>query len=338
MAALGRGFNPNILLNALNNLTNTLGAGRNNWANVNNAVNILNATLTANNNALQTRETQAAQILTFYVLAYLKGAAAVWYQSVIGNPVNAWDAFAYPDNIQARKFISRLLPELYVAVKPFSDQTLQAAIDHARACELTLREGKSKLNNYVTIQSETTELARIVSTLVTQVGELTKKVKTQPGRYRAPQNDDQQPPRDNANYRNIAPSNTTITCYTYGQPGHISRRSTGDVKPDWQCDPAFKLEGASLEGKGAKPDQNPSFCTLFGAYPAQRSQPVTRSHLYVKPDEEQEASPPVSNIVRESMAEVQPIPSEGNNRSSNEKEKGTVLNTINPPSTSAAVN
>ncbi|CAB4381665.1 unnamed protein product [Rhizophagus irregularis] len=151
------------------------------------------------------------------------------------------------------------------------------------------------------------------------VGELTKKVETQPGQYRAPRNDDQQPPRDNANHQNVTPA-------------------TGDAKPDWQCDPAFKLDGASLEGKGAKPDQNPLFCMLFEAYPAQRNRPVTRSHPYVKPDEELKAFPPISNTVGESMAEVQPIPMEGNNQSSNEKGKGTVLNTINPPSTSAAVN
>ncbi|CAB4471119.1 unnamed protein product [Rhizophagus irregularis] len=121
MAALGGEFNPNILLNALNNLTNTLGVGGNNWANVNNAVNTLNATLMANNNALQTCGTQSAQVPIFYggnqdpiawfnefnlacaangwnnarklqiVPAYLKGAAAVWYQTVVRNPINAWD-------------------------------------------------------------------------------------------------------------------------------------------------------------------------------------------------------------------------------------------------------
>src|SRR5205823_15036392 len=66
MAAIPGGFNPNVLLNALNNLTNAIGAGGNNWVNVNNAVNTLNATLAANNNALQHRGNQAAQVPTFY--------------------------------------------------------------------------------------------------------------------------------------------------------------------------------------------------------------------------------------------------------------------------------
>ncbi|RGB27034.1 hypothetical protein C1646_769632 [Rhizophagus diaphanus] len=124
MAAVGGGFNPNILLNALNNLTNALGAGGNNWANINNAVNALRPFQFTNNNVMQNRGTQAAQVLTFYrgnqdpiawlnkfnlacaangwnnaqklqvIPAYLKGAAAVWYQTVVGNPINMWDGAA----------------------------------------------------------------------------------------------------------------------------------------------------------------------------------------------------------------------------------------------------
>ncbi|CAB4389358.1 unnamed protein product [Rhizophagus irregularis] len=422
MAALGGGFNPNILLNALNNLTNALGAGGNNWANVNNAVNALNATLTANNNAMQNRGTQAAQVPMFYggnqdpiawlnefnlacaangwnnarklqiVPAYLKGAAAVWYQTVIGNPINAWDgaannntfehvfkqrfrmptlvelwsteldqcqqqpgesvdqyassvqelyqrindgAFAYPDNIQAWKFIAGLLPELYVAVKPFADQTLQVAIDRAHACELTLKEGKKKPSNYAaTIHSETTELAKIVSTLVAQVGELTRKVETQLNQYRPPRNDDSNP-RDNTNNRNTTSGNALVTCYTCGQPGHISRRSVGGAESARNCQPIFKLEGASLEGKGAKPEQNPSFCTLFEAYPAQRNRPITRSHPYEHPEEEKEVNPSTPNVAEDSLAKAKEIQREESAKSTNEKGKGTVINTIIPPTIGA---
>ena len=162
----------------------------------------------------------------------MKGAAAVWWQTVVNNPINAWDglannntfehvfrqqfrtpalvemwsteldqrqqqvgesidqyaaaiqelyqrvntpAFAFPDNVQARKFVSGLLPELYMAVKPFRDQTLTAAINRAKACELTLSAGKTKLLNYAqTNHSETAELAKLVAALAQQVAELKK--------------------------------------------------------------------------------------------------------------------------------------------------------------------
>src|SRR5204863_571023 len=100
------------------------------------------------------------------------------------------NAFAYPDNLQARKFVSGLLPTLYALVKPFGDQTLQGAIDRARACELTMKEGRGKLHNLaITTQTETAELV---------------KLSFQP--------------------RNTNLTNTSIVCYTCGQPGHISRR------------------------------------------------------------------------------------------------------------------
>src|SRR5579859_4142259 len=101
-------------------------------------------------------------------------------------------AFTYPDNIQARKFVSGLLLELYIQVKPFGDQTLQGTIDRARACELTLREGKSKPMNYavITIQNRMTELMKLVTSLTTQVEELSRKVESSSGRFRAPRIDD----------------------------------------------------------------------------------------------------------------------------------------------------
>ena len=101
-------------------------------------------------------------------------------------------AFAYLDNIQARKFVSGLLLKLYIQVKPFGDQTLQGAIDRAHACELTLREGKSKLMNYaaITIQNGMTELMKLVTSLTTQVEELSRKVENSPGRFRIPRTDD----------------------------------------------------------------------------------------------------------------------------------------------------
>ncbi|CAB5391489.1 unnamed protein product [Rhizophagus irregularis] len=409
MAALGGGFNPNILLNALNNLTNALGAGGNNWANVNNAVNALNATLTANNNAMHNRGTQAAQVPTFYggnqdpiawlnefnlacaangwnnvrklqvVPAYLKGAAAVWYQTVVGNPINAWDgaannntfehvfkqrfrtpalvelwsteldqrqqqpgesvdqyassvqelyqrindgAFAYPDNIQARKFISGLLPELYVAVKPFADQTLQAAIDRARACELTLKEGKKKPSNYATtVQSETTELAKIVSTLVTQVGELTRKVETQPNRYRPPRNDDPNP-RDNVNNRNVTPGNPSVTCYACGQPRHISRRcpnrGTNTINDKAAIDP--NTLQTLIQQLAA---QNQLGATT---YPAERNRPVTRSHPYAKTKEEKEDPPITTDVAVEPTVRMEEIRPTG----STESVQGNVQRIVQP--------
>ena len=136
--------------------------------------------------------------------------------------------FAYPDNIQARKFVSGLLPSLYTLVKPFGDQTLQGAIDRARACELTLKEGKGKAYNYATTtQTETAELVKLVSTLVTHVEELTKKVEAPQNRFRprpmeqAQGSTVQYQPRNTNQNQN---QSNTVVCYGCGQPGHIIRR------------------------------------------------------------------------------------------------------------------
>lgn len=51
-------------------------------------------------------------------------------------------AFAYPDNVQAQKFVGGLLPKLYMLVKPFGDQTLTDIFNQVKACKLTLNAGK----------------------------------------------------------------------------------------------------------------------------------------------------------------------------------------------------
>jgi hypothetical protein len=62
----------------------------------------------------------------------------------------------------------------------------------------------------------------IVSTLVTQVDELTKKVETQSGRFKNA-NRNEQNAGEQYLTRNIS-QNKNVTCYSCGQPGHISRR------------------------------------------------------------------------------------------------------------------
>ncbi|PKB93302.1 hypothetical protein RhiirA5_441708 [Rhizophagus irregularis] len=57
-------------------------------------------------------------------------------------------AFAYPDNLQARKFVSGLIPELYMALLNYAGQTM----------------------------SEITELTKLVAALTEQVTEIGKKV------------------------------------------------------------------------------------------------------------------------------------------------------------------
>ncbi|RGB21714.1 hypothetical protein C1646_777443, partial [Rhizophagus diaphanus] len=230
-------FNPNALLNVLNNLTNALGAA----GNMHNVMNNLNAILTANNNTLQNKGTYIYQSVAGNSLIAWAGAMnnntfehvfkqkfctpallELWFteldqrqQQPEESRVND-DAFVYPDNVQARIFVSELLLELYMAVKPFGDQTLQSAVDRAHACELTLKEKRAKSMNYAATSHVTgiTELVNIVSILVTQVDELTKRVETQAGRFknanRNGQNAGERYPTRNPT------QNRSVTCYTCG--------------------------------------------------------------------------------------------------------------------------
>ena len=67
-------------------------------------------------------------------------------------------SFAFPDNVQARKFTTRIIH----GCKSFGDQTLTAAINRSKACEIILTAGKTKL--IMLKQSETVELAKVAAT------------------------------------------------------------------------------------------------------------------------------------------------------------------------------
>uniref|UniRef100_U9UX57 CCHC-type domain-containing protein n=1 Tax=Rhizophagus irregularis (strain DAOM 181602 / DAOM 197198 / MUCL 43194) TaxID=747089 RepID=U9UX57_RHIID len=230
-------------------------------------------------------------------------------------------AFAYPDNLQARKFVSGLQPELYMAVKPFGDQTLADAIGRAKGCELTLRSGKTKLLNYASqTTSEITKLTKLVAALTEQITEIGKKV-----------TGNRPPPRSDSRNPNVPSGpNRTIVCYTCGEAGHVSHRcpinsmnvnnTNAAVAPVVTAPPTststtndtqslvqellkqlnsatiFKLNGASAGGVDAKPDKSSiSLNTLFEAYPAQRRSQMRRVKPYSRPvvSEEEESSQPL---------------------------------------------
>ena len=58
------------------------------------------------------------------------------------------NAFNYPEAIKARKFVNGLLPDLYVTVKPHNDQTWNAAVDRAKAYELT-HQDQNAISAYI---------------------------------------------------------------------------------------------------------------------------------------------------------------------------------------------
>ncbi|RGB23696.1 hypothetical protein C1646_774145 [Rhizophagus diaphanus] len=93
---------------------------------------------------------------------------------------------------------------------------------------------------------------------------------------------------------------------------------------------AFKLGGAPLEGKGAKPIQNPSYVTLFQAYPAQRNRPKTRSTPYLNKeviedesarDEPQYAPIPIPIQTTNNVGEGEPMTVDAKEQSTEIKRK-----------------
>ena len=111
------------------------------------------------------------------------------------------------------------MPDLYVTVKPHNDQTWNAAVDRAKAYELTHQDQNAVtayLNKFA--PSGTTTQS---DDLLKAIQDLTKQVQTMGTGSRNNRS------YNNGGYRNNNPSTinqqSRIVCYSCGQPGHIVR-------------------------------------------------------------------------------------------------------------------
>lgn len=137
------------------------------------------------------------------------------------------NAFAYPEAIKARKFVNGLLPDLYVTVKPYNDQTWNGAVDRAKAYELT-HQDHNAVSAYLTkfapantgVNAQSNELCRAIQELTRHVQQLGNAGNRGPrhsgGNPRSTPQTYGQPQQPN-NGQN------RIVCYSCGQPGHIVR-------------------------------------------------------------------------------------------------------------------
>jgi hypothetical protein len=92
------------------------------------------------------------------------------------------NAFTYPETIKAQKFVNRLLPDLYVTVKPHNDQTWNAAVDRAKAYELTHQDQhvvNAYLNKFIPAgaSTQTKNLCKAIQDLTRQVQQLSTRNK-----------------------------------------------------------------------------------------------------------------------------------------------------------------
>jgi hypothetical protein len=139
-------------------------------------------------------------------------------------------AFNYSEAIKARKFVNGLLPDLYVTVKPHNDQTWDGAVNRARSYELTHKDQgaiSAYLNKFT--PAETSSQNEV---LCKAIQELTKQLQNFNGGNRGYQGNNnyrrrnfnqslQQPTGSSQQMNHNQPPK--YTCYTCGQPGHISR-------------------------------------------------------------------------------------------------------------------
>jgi hypothetical protein len=87
------------------------------------------------------------------------------------------NAFVYPEAIKAQKFVNGLLPDLYITVKPHNNQTWNAAVDRAKAYELTHKDQyavNAYLNKFAPTgtNTQTEDLCKVIQELTKHVQQL----------------------------------------------------------------------------------------------------------------------------------------------------------------------
>jgi hypothetical protein len=135
------------------------------------------------------------------------------------------NAFVYPEAIKARKFVNGLLPDLYITVKPHNDQTWNAAVDRAKAYELTHKD-QHAVNAYLNkfaptgTNTQTEDLCKVIQ-------ELTKHIQQLSTGNRGYRNNNNNIQRGASQFGIQTQQNPNVAnrviCYSCSQPGHIVR-------------------------------------------------------------------------------------------------------------------
>ena len=138
----------------------------------------------------------------------------------------------YPDSAKAQMFINGLRSELFMAVSPFTPNTLQAAYERAKAFENTYKQNPTyaaflgQTSGYpfqvAQYQNNSAQPPILTSTgtdeAINKLTEAVNKMMIQIQDQRRPQRNYQPNPRN--------PNPNPIVCYNCGRPGHISRNCT----------------------------------------------------------------------------------------------------------------